>query len=169
MIMNEHDVCRVPRIFVVMGVSGCGKSTVGQLLAQRLGWPFVDADKLHSAANIAKMAQGMPLTDDDRWPWLTAVAVAADDAAPCVVACSALRQVYRDFIVGRAQGVCFIWLDGDKDVLYGRLCGRQGHFAGAALLESQLQTLEPPLTAWRYDISQSAAEIVAAIFHRLST
>lgn len=133
----------VPRV-VVMGVSGSGKSTVGWLLARRLGVAFVDADGLHPASNVAKMSVGEPLTDADRLPWLSAVA-AELAAAPggAVVACSALRRRYRDVLRDGAPGVAFVHLDGSREVLAARLAARLDHFMPASLLDSQLATLEP--------------------------
>ena len=127
---------------VVMGVSGSGKSTVGSALAAELGWAFLDADDLHPAANVAAMAAGRPLDDTDRAPWLEAVGAWLDTHRPCVVACSALRRRYRDVL--RRDGVLFVHLAGDHTLLAERLAGRTGHFMPAALLDSQLDALEPP-------------------------
>lgn len=133
----------VPRV-VVMGVSGSGKSTIGALIARALDVPFVDADGLHPVANIEKMAAGTPLTDEDRWPWLAVVGrVLAEAQAGAVVACSALRRVYREAILAEAPGTLFVHLDGTKEVLTSRLEGRSDHFMPPALLDSQLATLEP--------------------------
>jgi gluconokinase len=128
---------------VVMGVSGCGKTTLGRALAERLGAAFVDADDLHPVANVAKMAAGQPLTDADRWPWLDLVAQALRDRAPVVVACSALRRAYRDRL-RRAGDVRFLHLAAPQEVIAGRLAARQGHFMPPGLLTSQYATLEPP-------------------------
>ncbi|WP_240930573.1 gluconokinase [Isoptericola sp. BMS4] len=135
------------RGIVVMGVAGCGKSTVGSLLAARLGLRFVDADDLHPPANVAKMSAGTPLTDDDRRPWLARVGdtlgTGADAGARVVVACSALRRSYRDALRDRAGGdVAFVHLDGERDLLARRIAARPGHFMPPALLDSQLATLE---------------------------
>ncbi|NUU16391.1 gluconokinase [Cellulomonas humilata] len=127
-----------------MGVSGCGKSTVGSLLADRLGVPFLDADSLHPPANLAKMAGGVPLTDADRWPWLRLVG-ASLAAAPdgTVVACSALRRAYRDVLREAAPDVRFVHLVGTRAQLSARMSAREGHFMPASLLDTQLATLEP--------------------------
>ncbi len=130
---------------VVMGVSGCGKTTIGYLLARELGVPFLDGDSLHPVENVAKMAAGTPLTDEDRWPWLTLVGqeLAAAGAAGLVLACSSLRRSYRDAIRAHAPETVFLHLHGTKEVLTARTEGRSGHFMPPALLESQLATLEP--------------------------
>ncbi len=131
-----------PRV-VVMGVSGCGKSTVGSMLAQRLGVTFVDADGLHPEDNIATMAAGIPLTDDDRWPWLARVGdvLAAPEGA--VVACSALRFAYREVLRDHAPGAVVVHLDGTRDQLAARMAARLDHFMPPSLLDTQLATLEP--------------------------
>jgi gluconokinase len=134
-----------PPLVVVMGVSGCGKSTVGTELAKRLGVTFADADDFHPAANVAKMAAGTPLDDDDRWPWLDLVAAWLRDHrdAGGVVSCSALRRTYRDLLTADAPRARFVHLHGDRDVLAQRVAHRPGHFMPAALIDSQLHTLEP--------------------------
>lgn len=135
------------RALVVMGVSGCGKSSVGEALAAHLGAPFVEGDALHPPANVAKMAAGMPLTDADRWPWLAAIAarVAADPAPVAVLSCSALKRAYRDLLRAEAgRPVGFLYLHGTKAVLAARMTARQGHFMPPALLASQLAALEDP-------------------------
>lgn len=132
-------------LVVVMGVSGAGKSTVGLALADLLAVRFVDADSLHPAANVAKMAAGTPLTDADRWPWLDLVGQALADAADTglVVACSALKRSYRDAIRAAAPGVRFVHLVVPRGVLGDRVANRPGHFMPATLVDSQLETLEP--------------------------
>ena len=128
---------------VVMGVSGCGKSTVGELLADRLGVPFLDADSLHPEANLTKMATGTPLDDSDRWPWLRLVGLelaAHPDGA--VVACSALRRAYRDLLRDAVPDVRFVHLEGTRDQLASRMRARERHFMPVSLLDTQLATLE---------------------------
>lgn len=135
---------------VVMGVAGCGKTTIGEGLARALDWPFAEGDLDHPKANIDKMAAGIPLTDDDRWPWLRILAgrIAAEDAAgrSSVLACSALRRAYRDVLRsggGGAPRVRFVHLHGPVEVLQARIAARQGHFFPPGLLASQLAALEP--------------------------
>lgn len=132
-------------LLVVMGVSGSGKSTVGELLATTLGVPFADADDLHSEANVQKMAAGHPLSDDDRWPWLQRVGEELRLAEPggLVMACSALKRAYRELILAAAPRTQFVFLDGERAVLEQRLEGRWGHFMPADLLDSQLAALQP--------------------------
>ena len=141
--MTTGNVTTMPRMphLVVMGVSGSGKSTVGELLARELRVPFVDADDLHPSANKAKMAAGIPLTDEDRWPWLALVGAAV--ASGGVVACSALKRVYRDAIRAAAPEASFVYLEVPAKVLAERMKHRVGHFMPVSLLESQLSTLEP--------------------------
>lgn len=132
---------------VIMGVAGCGKSTVAEIIADRLGWPSAEADDFHPAANIAKMSAGVPLTDDDRWPWLAAIRdwmTEQDDAgSPSVITCSALRRSYRD-VLRQARGrVRFVHLDGSFEMIGSRLAAREGHFMPTGLLPSQFQILEP--------------------------
>ena len=155
-----------------MGVSGAGKTTIGQALAQRLAWPFVDADDLHAPANVAKMARGEALTDADRGPWLDAVrgriAEALARGTSIVIACSALKQAYRDRLGKSEPRVVFVHLDAPRDVLDARLRARRGHFAGPALLDSQLGALEAPgPDAIVVDATPAPDEIVAAIMARL--
>lgn len=132
-------------LLVVMGVSGSGKSTVGAALAQRLAVPFEDADDLHPPANIAKMAAGIPLDDDDRRPWLETIGtwLAAHDGHGGVVSCSALKRAYRDQLRVHAARAVFIHLHGTREVIARRQASRPGHFMPASLLDSQFDTLEP--------------------------
>jgi gluconokinase len=130
---------------VLMGVSGCGKSTVGAALSARLRIPYRDGDDLHSAANVAKMARGEPLTDADRAPWLRAVGAALRDGAPLIIGCSALKRTYRDLIRAEAGGpVTFVHLAGAREMIAARMAARTGHFMPPALLDSQFAALEPP-------------------------
>ncbi len=127
-----------------MGVSGSGKSTVGAALARRLGVPFADADAFHPAANIAKMAAGKPLTDDDRYPWLDAVGQwLADHEGGGVMSCSALKRAYRDRLRSHCPRIEFLHLTGSPELIARRQAGRSGHFMPSALLQSQFDTLEP--------------------------
>jgi gluconokinase len=138
-------------ILIVMGVSGAGKTKIGALLAERLSCPFADADAFHSAANKAKMAHGIALTDDDRWPWLAAIREAIEEnlraGKTAVFGCSSLKRTYRDVLRGgvRAdENIRFIYLKGSFDLLRERLDSRTGHFFDPSLLRSQLDTLEDP-------------------------
>lgn len=135
--MNTHSV-------VVMGVSGCGKSTVGGLLARDLGARFLDGDSLHPHANVQKMAAGIPLDDDDREPWLQEIGMrfAAAGQESLVIACSALKRSYRDIIRSADPAVRFVHLHGSEEVLASRMAVRPGHFMPLSLLQSQLKTLE---------------------------
>jgi len=135
-------------ILIVAGVSGSGKTTVGAMLAGRLGWPFADADTFHPAANVAKMRAGVPLTDDDRRPWLRAIGAWMDERAAAsqsaVVTCSALKRSYRDLLLGGRPQARMVFLAADRDVLARRLAARHGHFFPRQLLDSQFDALEPP-------------------------
>lgn len=149
---------------VVMGVSGCGKSTVGRLLAQTLGLPFIEGDDLHPPRNVALMASGTPLTDEDRASWLQAVGRAlADQPEGAVASCSALRRSYRDRLREAVPGLCFVHLRGARPLLEQRLGQRQGHYMPASLLDSQLRTLESPAAdeqVLEFDITD-APEVLA--------
>jgi len=135
-------------VVLVMGVAGCGKSTIASTVAERTGWPFADADDLHPAANVAKMRSGQPLTDADRWPWLDQVAgwIAARHGAgePGVIACSALKRAYRDRLRLADPSLRVVFLDVSREVLLDRLSHRSGHFFPAALVDTQLADLERP-------------------------
>jgi carbohydrate kinase (thermoresistant glucokinase family) len=157
-------------IVVVMGVSGCGKSTVGAALAQSLGWPFLDADDFHPPENVAKMAAGTPLTDDDRWPWLDRTVDALRGALAthgnAVLACSALRKAYRARLA-RAGAIRFVHLRGNQATIAARLATRQHRYMPATLLASQFATLEAPDDAIEVDIRSSVdaqvTQIIAAL------
>jgi gluconokinase len=160
---------------VVMGVSGAGKSTVGKLIAARLGCPFRDADSFHPKANIEKMASGQPLTDEDRWPWLKAIAawIAEHRAAgtSCVVTCSALKRAYRDIVTGKQRAdVRLVYLKGDFDLIEARLKARKGHFMPPELLRSQFAALEEPGADEQpitVSIDATPEEIAAAVLEKL--
>ncbi|QWA21500.1 gluconokinase [Streptomyces sp. JCM17656] len=128
-----------------MGVAGTGKTTIGPLLAARLGVPYAEGDDFHPQANIAKMSAGVPLDDDDRWPWLDAIGTWAHERAGLggVVSCSALKRSYRDRLRAEAPGVVFVHLSGDQPLIEDRMAHRQGHFMPTALLDSQFATLQP--------------------------
>lgn len=143
------DPSKPPHRVVVMGVAGCGKSTIGRRLAERLACRFVDGDDLHPPANVAKMRAGSPLTDADRAPWLEATRDVLRDGPPVVVACSALRRRYRDLLrtAGTAVtsgAVQFVFLDLDRNTTIERLAAREGHFMSAEMADSQYRTLERP-------------------------
>jgi gluconokinase len=138
----------LPAVIIVMGVSGSGKSTVGALLAGRLDWEYRDADDFHPPANIEKMRRAVPLDDEDRKPWLAAIAAWIDakraDGGHGVVTCSALKRRYRDQLIGRRDHVDLVYLKGDFDLVAARLSARLGHFMPASLLQSQFAALEEP-------------------------
>ena len=131
-----------------MGVSGSGKTSVAAGLARHAGWILLEGDSFHPAANIAKMKAGMPLTDDDRWPWLRAIAAREDElltaGQSAVVACSALKRVYRDILIGDRSDLVLVYLRGSKALIAGRMAARKNHFMPPALLDSQFATLEEP-------------------------
>jgi len=158
-------------IVVVMGVTGCGKSTVGAALGEHLGWPFLDADDFHPDENVAKMASGTPLTDDDRWPWLDRVAdvlrAAEAKGESVVLACSALKAAYRERIA-RAGDVRFVHLVGDRSTIASRLALRQHKYMPASLLASQFATLEPPRDAVDVAIELPVDAQVASICRALA-
>jgi len=165
-----EPVAQPPTVILLMGVSGAGKSVVGRLLADRLGWTFRDGDDFHPPANVAKMRVGKPLDDADREPWLNELAAllatAATRGPPTVLACSALRQRYRRRLGLPHAGVRLVHLAGPADLLRRRIEQRAGHFMPAALLDSQLATLEPPdgsETPIVVDVEAAPAEIVARI------
>ena len=137
-----------PAAVIVMGVSGCGKSTVGALLASRLRWEFEDADWLHPIANVDKMHRGIPLTDEDRWPWLNAVAAWIDHCRGSgirgVIACSALKRRYRDILIGDRADVRLVYLKGKEELIAHRISTRHEHFMPPSLLHSQFEALEEP-------------------------
>ena len=154
-----------PPLVVVMGVSGSGKTTVGAALAERLRVPFADADDFHPPHNVATMAAGVPLTDEDRGPWLDSVAawLAAHADSGGVTSCSALKRAYRDVLRGGAPHTVHLHLHGDPEVLAERVAGRPEHFMPAALVDSQVATLEPlepDETGWALDVAQPVDALV---------
>lgn len=163
-------------LIVVMGVSGCGKTTIGRELARRLGVPFLDGDDFHPPANKEKMRQGIPLTDRDRWPWLAGLAAGMTAAAAShgrvVAACSALKRAYRDVIAAEAgQPVCFLHLKGSQDLILARIGKRHHEYMPASLLDSQVATLEEPAldeNAVAIDIDATVDDIVGACLNALS-
>ncbi|GAA0901491.1 gluconokinase [Rothia nasimurium] len=159
-------------ITIVMGVSGSGKSTIGEGLATRLGIPFIDGDSLHPQANRDKMARGIPLDDNDRQPWLEAIVAEMDrhraSGQSLVLACSALKKRYRDFLRKGHDDVRFVYLHGTRDLLADRLGHRSGHFFNPALLDSQLATLEEPSRdeALWVDIGDSPTDTIESVIRR---
>jgi gluconokinase len=158
-------------VVIVMGVTGSGKTTVGERLAQEFGWPFHDADDFHPPANVAKMHAGIALTDEDRWPWLRAIRTSIDETLARgehgVYGCSALKAAYRDVLANGTPAVRFVHLEGSAAILAERLRHRVGHFMNPDLLGSQLDTLEPPTGAVRVDVALPLAAQVRAIRERL--
>ena len=154
-------------VVIVIGTAGSGKTTVGQALARQLAWRFVEGDDYHSPESIAKMRDGTPLNDGDRLPWLArlhAIAAAAIDRREhAVIACSALKQRYRDLLRGTLRGVRFVYLKADEPTLRRRLVERRQHFAGPSLLASQLAALEEPADAVTIDATRSVEEIAGAV------
>ncbi|MBB3979201.1 gluconokinase [Rhizobium azooxidifex] len=163
------------RAVVVMGVSGCGKTSVAEGLAAALGAGFLEGDQLHPQANIDKMSKGIPLTDADRWPWLDRIGAelhtVTGAGAPIVASCSALKRAYRDRLRAEAGGdLSFVFLRGSRELLIGRMQERKGHFMPASLLDSQLATLEDPSGeegVVTVDIDAPLDEIVATSLERL--
>ena len=164
----------LPVVLVLMGVSGCGKTTVGELLAERLHWPYEEGDALHPPANVAKMAAGHPLDDADRAPWLAKVAdwvdAQLDAGRSGVITCSSLKRSYRALIDRRGASVEFDYLHGSRELIASRLAGRHGHFMPPTLLDSQFATLEEPGAdepAIRVEIGEPPAAIAADIVEAL--
>jgi gluconokinase len=164
----------IVRALIVMGVSGSGKSTVADGLADRLGWRFADGDGFHPPSNVAKMSAGHPLTDEDRWPWLQAIADEIDRVSAAggriVIACSALKRVYRNVLVHGRDDIRIVYLDGSKELIRDRMNARKDHFMPPTLLDSQFATLEPPGASEnpiRVSIDASVDAIIDAIVAQL--
>lgn len=165
--IREQDAMLV----ILMGVSGSGKSTIGRLLADRVGWPFLEADDFHPEVNRQKLAAGTPLTDEDRWPWLEALnrglLRAVRKHGSVILACSALKDVYRDRLDEGLNDVRWVHLIGDPEVLAERLKHRVGHFSSAKILPSQFATLEPPESAVEVEVDGSPARVVEEVAQAL--
>jgi gluconokinase len=159
------------RFVIVMGVAGSGKTTVGELLAQRLGWSFYDADAFHPAENIAKMANGTPLNDADRVPWLAAlnalISTSLEKKRPAVLACSALKESYRQQLLEDNDGVQFVYLKGSYDLIWSRISQRKDHYMKPQMLQSQFEALEEPANALKFDVSLSVEAIVERLLEHL--
>ncbi len=162
-----------PTAVVVMGVAGSGKTVIGEGLAERLGLPLLEGDAFHPEANVRKMSSGHPLDDDDRWPWLDAIGTAIGEIpGGVIVACSALKRAYRERLTAAAsRPILFLFLDGDRATLAGRIGARKNHFMPPGLLDSQLATLEPPGPGEnfvRIDIGPTVPEVVDAALDALA-
>lgn len=159
------------RVVILIGVSGSGKTRIGQLLATNLNWPFYDGDDFHPKANVEKMSRGIPLTDEDRASWLTTLEHLIRDLTAegrsAVLSCSALKQTYRDRLVGNRDDVVLVYLKGDYDLVRHRLLERKDHFMKANLLASQFDTLEEPVDVLAVDSAQEPEVIVNEIKQRL--
>jgi len=170
----NNPTSELPCALVVMGVSGSGKSTIGEALSRRLGWRYEDGDSFHPAANVAKMSAGQPLTDQDRWPWLKAIATEIERCRQhgehVIIACSALRKAYRDILVHGRDDIRIVYLGGSQELVAERLGRRKGHFMPPGLLDSQFATLEPPGPDERpiiVCIDAAVEAIVDQILHQL--
>jgi gluconokinase len=158
-------------VILLMGVAGSGKTAVGQRLAAATSWPFVDGDDLHTPASIEKMSAGIPLDDADRQPWLRAIRRRIEHhdrtGEPLIIACSALKASYRDFLLARTTGTRLVHLTGDRDLLARRLEARRGHFFDASLLDSQLATLEAPDDALEVSIAGDLDTVTRSVLEAL--
>jgi carbohydrate kinase (thermoresistant glucokinase family) len=156
---------------IVMGVAGCGKTTIGKALAERLGWDFYDADGFHPPANVDKMAAGIPLDDADRAPWLEALqellARTIREGRHPVLACSALKQRYRDTLLKGNGGIRVVYLRGSYDLIFSRMRSRSDHYMKPGMLRSQFDALEEPADAWTVDIERPVPEIVDGILQSI--
>ncbi|MBL4646971.1 MAG: gluconokinase [Hyphomicrobiales bacterium] len=175
--VESQPASKAFRLYVIMGVAGCGKTTIGEALACAMGSVFLDGDTFHPAANVEKMSRGDPLTDEDRWPWLEIfggeMAKALGDDQPMVIGgCSSLKKAYRQCITKAAgEPVLFIYLDGSRELISSRMAAREGHFMPTSLLDSQFATLEIPRrdeAAVSVDIDATTDVIVARIQQQIS-
>jgi gluconokinase len=155
-------------ILLVMGVSGSGKNTIGEPLAQKLGWRFIDADDYHPPQNVQKMAAGIPLEDEDRWPWLDRLNALLRKEKNAVVACSALKEAYRRRLLAGIADSRIVYLYGTFELIRERVAKRRHRYMPASLLKSQFDTLEPPGDAIEVDVAQPPEASVAAIVSRLT-
>ncbi len=159
------------RFVIVMGVSGSGKSRVGKLLAEKLGWDFYDADDFHPPANVKKMADGIPLDDSDRAPWLASlhdlISSNLTKNRPGVLACSALKERYRQQLMDRNTDVDLVYLKGSYDLIWSRMADRKEHYMQPEMLQSQFDTLEEPLHALTIDISKPIDEILSKVLEQI--
>ena len=159
------------RFFIIMGVSGSGKTTVGKALASKLGWDFYDADDFHPPENISKMENGVPLTDADRAPWLAALHHLIESCLkrnrPGVLACSALKESYRKELMAGTEDVQLVYLKGSYELIWSRMAARTDHYMKPEMLKSQFDALEEPVDALAVDVSPSVDEIVQEILHQM--
>lgn len=160
-----------PQIVLLMGVCGTGKSTIGKLLGQELGWSFFDADDFHPPENVEKQRQGIPLTDDDRWPWLRNMHAKMLEmerlGESAIFGCSALKGSFRELLRDGLSRFCLVHLYGDKELIRERVANRKGHFMPASLVDSQFATLEAPDEALAFDVQLSPEEIVKQILKEI--
>lgn len=159
------------RFVIVMGVAGSGKTTVGQALANRLGWDFYDADGFHPIENISKMASGIPLVDEDRVPWLASlralISASLQQKHPAVLACSALKESYRRELLEGNRDILLVFLKGDYDLIWSRLAARPDHYMKPEMLQSQFDALEEPRGVLTVDVTESVEEIVEEIVRNM--
>jgi len=162
-----------PTALILMGVSGCGKTSVGVRLSEVLGWPFFDGDDFHPGENVQKMSQGIPLTDNDRYSWLATlhdlIESHLQSGKSILLGCSALKHRYRNQLAEGNRGIVFVYLKGDFDLILARMSARQGHYMEAGMLRSQFDSLEEPSEAVIIDINKSLEQIVAEILGHLTS
>ncbi len=168
--MNRQEHPEINAI-ILMGVSGCGKTTIGHMLASRLEWEFFESDEYHSSEDVHKMSTGIPLTDEDRWPWLVRLHQVLNEhfqlKQPLVLACSALKESYRDILTGEMPGIVYIYMKGDFEIIQKRMKARENHYMKADMLQSQFDALEEPTDALIVDILCHPEEIISQILSYL--